>query len=168
MTKTKKTCFKCHRTLLLKEFYDHPMMRDGKLGKCKDCTKKDTMKNREEKIDYYLEYDRKRASLPKRVMARKLYARTERGMAAQRRGGKRWSKDNKHKKNASLKVRRAIKKGILHRMPCEVCAVTKTHAHHDDYSKPLEVRWLCCVHHFEWHKKQREAQRSSKTLTFPS
>ena len=28
----------------------------------------------------------------------------------------------------------------------------------DDYSKPLEVRWLCCQHHFEHHKELKEAK----------
>ena len=36
-----KTCFKCHLTLPLSEFYHHPRMKDGHLGKCKECTKKD-------------------------------------------------------------------------------------------------------------------------------
>lgn len=37
-----KTCFKCHRELPITEFYRHPMMADKHLGKCKDCTRKDT------------------------------------------------------------------------------------------------------------------------------
>lgn len=36
--------------------------------------------------------------------------------------------------------------GVLVRQPCEVCG-SKAQAHHNDYSKPLEVRWLCPLHH---------------------
>ena len=39
----------------------------------------------------------------------------------------------------------------IERMPCEICGA-KAEAHHDDYEKPLEVRWLCFKHHREWHK----------------
>jgi hypothetical protein len=47
-----------------------------------------------------------------------------------------------------------IKKGLLVRLPCEVCKTNeKVEAHHDDYTKPLEVRWLCRKHHQEHHRK---------------
>lgn len=51
----------------------------------------------------------------------------------------------------------AIKSGKLVRQPCEVCGVPKSEAHHDDYSKPLDVRWLCRTHHVEHHKRERGA-----------
>lgn len=34
---------------------------------------------------------------------------------------------------------------------CEVCGVPNAHAHHDDYSKPMEIRWLCKSHHYLHH-----------------
>lgn len=56
------------------------------------------------------------------------------------------------KRRANAMVARAVKKGALIRQPCEVCGLSATVAHHDDYSKPLDVRWLCWGHHAEYHK----------------
>ena len=39
---TTKVCFKCLVDKPLSEYYVHKMMSDGHLGKCKDCTKKDS------------------------------------------------------------------------------------------------------------------------------
>lgn len=41
----------------------------------------------------------------------------------------------------------AIKCGMLVREPCEVCGKPDGEAAHSDYSRPLEVRWLCSLHH---------------------
>lgn len=50
----------------------------------------------------------------------------------------------------------AIAKGVLKPQPCEKCGWKKNvDAHHDDYSKPLEVRWLCRKHHQIHHKNQK-------------
>jgi hypothetical protein len=56
-----------------------------------------------------------------------------------------------------LAVRKAIKAGAIKKQPCEDCKsrgeveASYAMAHHDDYSKPFEVRWLCSKHHKEWH-----------------
>ena len=41
----------------------------------------------------------------------------------------------------------------LKREKCNNCDITKTQAHHEDYTKPLEVLWLCAKHHKELHSK---------------
>lgn len=46
-----------------------------------------------------------------------------------------------------------IKRGLLIKYPCEVCHTTeKVEAHHDDYNKTYDIRWLCFKHHREHHK----------------
>jgi len=67
----------------------------------------------------------------------------------------RYKEKNPEKKIAHSLVTNAIKHGKLKRSPCEVCGDNRkyhVHAHHDDYSKPLEVRWLCVIHHKAIHK----------------
>jgi hypothetical protein len=53
----------------------------------------------------------------------------------------------------------AIETGRLVRGPCEVCGHAKTDAHHDDYSRPLDIRWLCRDHHIEHHDDHGFAER---------
>lgn len=45
----------------------------------------------------------------------------------------------------------AIKTGKIKRGNCSVCGEPNAHAHHEDYSKPLEVMWFCRLHHKHWH-----------------
>lgn len=49
-------------------------------------------------------------------------------------------------------VKRAVKSGRLVKKPCEVCGAEKVVAHHEDYNKPLHVKWLCTLHHWAEHK----------------
>lgn len=49
-------------------------------------------------------------------------------------------------------TRNKIKQGVITRAPCEVCGTEEdVHAHHDDYYKALDIRWLCRHHHREYH-----------------
>jgi hypothetical protein len=147
-----KKCTKCGETKGREEFYRHAGMADGLLSKCKTCTKRDVRENRARKIEYYREYDRARSNLPHRVEARAAYSQTPEGKEALRRGSKAWDKRNPIKKAASTAVSNAVRDGRLTRQPCEICGKDNAQAHHDDYSKPLDVRWLCTTHHAEWHK----------------
>jgi hypothetical protein len=73
------------------------------------------------------------------------------------------AKKHKEKRNAyaktrdklKLAARRAIRnriyRGYMKRGSCDVCGVPNADAHHANYSKPLEVRWLCRKHHAEAH-----------------
>ena len=56
------------------------------------------------------------------------------------------------KKQAHTIVSSAIKKGHLIPQPCQICGKI-AQAHHEDYSKPLSVEWLCSKHHKAIHRK---------------
>lgn len=147
-----KKCTKCGETKGREEFYRQAKMADGLLSKCKTCTKRDVRENRARKIEYYREFDRARSNLPHRVEARAAYAQTPEGKEARSRGSVAWNKRNPVKKAASTAVNNAVRDGRLTGQPCEICGKDKAQAHHGDYSKPLDVRWLCSKHHAEWHK----------------
>jgi hypothetical protein len=55
------------------------------------------------------------------------------------------------KKRARNAVTYAMRTGRLVVQPCEQCGDPKSQAHHDDYAKPLDVRWLCRTHHNHAH-----------------
>ncbi len=65
--------------------------------------------------------------------------------------GIKWRESNPEKVKASAKLRSKIQSGHIKRQPCEVCGNPKSHGHHEDYSKPLDVIWLCISHHQQHH-----------------
>ncbi|PKP53754.1 MAG: hypothetical protein CVT92_02150 [Bacteroidetes bacterium HGW-Bacteroidetes-1] len=56
--------------------------------------------------------------------------------------------------NARRIVALEIRAGRLARGCCEVCGKSSAHAHHDDYNKPLEIKWLCQKHHNALHNSR--------------
>jgi hypothetical protein len=60
-----------------------------------------------------------------------------------------WRRRFPLKAAAHAAVACASRRGTLVRQTCQVCGSARSHAHHDDYSKPLTVRWLCALHHKE-------------------
>ena len=136
-----KECFKCKTIKPLSDFYKHKMMLDGHLNKCKECNKKDVQKNRADKIDYYREYDRRRAKEQHRIDAAQAYSRW-------------WRNEFKQKYECHLAVSNALRRGDLQKQPCIRCGSNEfIVGHHEDYSKPLDVWWLCEVCHKQRHRE---------------
>lgn len=145
-----KRCFKCQQMKPIDEFYKHSQMGDGRLNKCKECTKKDVGKNRQENLERIRAYDKLRGSMPHRVAARKEYAKTEAGKIAHSRALKKQKITSPKKTKARNAVSNALRDGRLVRLPCLVCG-ENSEAHHPDYDRPLDVVWLCNKHHREAH-----------------
>ena len=135
-----KICKDCGEVKALTQFYKHSEMADGYLNNCKDCKRKYQTEYRDTNIVDVREYDRKRSREDHRVQKS-----TE---VTQRR-----RKSVPGYTAAHSAVARALKAGTLVWQPCVVCASEEhVHAHHDDYSKQLDVIWLCPIHHRARHK----------------
>lgn len=149
----KKICKQCGKEKTLDGFYKHPKMKDGLLNKCIECFKAGVKANRKKNIDHYKAYDNARANRPDRVEARRKYSETAAGKRAMAAAKVRYVERNPIKRSAHVITGHAIRSGILVKGVCEVCGSNIVHGHHDDYAKPLEVRWLCPEHHSAWHKE---------------
>lgn len=132
-----KRCFKCQQEKPLEAFYKHSGMADGRLGKCKTCTKEDAAQHRLENIESIMAYDKMRASMPHRVALRREVV-------------KKYIGHFPHRRAANTAVNNAIRDGRLKRQLCWVCG-EKAVAHHADYDRPLDVVWLCQAHHKQAH-----------------
>ena len=141
-----KTCFKCSRTLPLVEFYRHPRMGDGHLGKCKACTRRDVREHRAANIERIREYDRSRATLPHRLALR------NRVTAA-------WAARHPERRPTHARVSKALRAGKLTKPEaCQRCGrASRLEGHHHDYSKPLDVEWLCKPCHAQADSERRAA-----------
>jgi hypothetical protein len=143
MTQADKKCFKCETVKPLTEFYKHSRMADGHLNKCKDCTKNDVSKHRDQNIEKVRAYDRARGKIPERIKANTEVTRA-------------WRAEDIRRVLAHSRVANALRNGTLVRQPCCRCADAKSLAHHEDYDKPLEVMWLCQPCHKQRHKELKE------------
>jgi hypothetical protein len=139
-----KACFKCGEEKAADDFYVHPGMADGRLNKCKECTKKDVACHRSANIAQLREYDRRRANLPHRLSMRVAI-------------GSRWRAQYPERRAAQTALGNAVRCGRV--IPWPVCAIPecseKPEAHHPDYGRPLDVVWLCSAHHKQAHAQSK-------------
>lgn len=134
---TTKRCFCCGETKPLDGFYKHAKMKDGHLNKCVVCIKASATAHRLANLERIREYDRRRASMPHRM------AKNARVTAA-------YNTRFPDRRKANVAVGNAVRDGRLEKWPCQVCGF-KAVAHHPDYSRPLDVVWLCQPHHKQAH-----------------
>lgn len=141
-----KVCTTCGTERPLSEFYRKARERDGHRSQCKPCSKAVIAKYRAANKDRIAE------------KGREFWARC--GHRYAKRARRRTYAGSSHETNvvklASRHILKAARRlGKIERGPCEVCGAENVHGHHDDYGKPLEVRWLCPTHHREWHANNK-------------
>lgn len=156
-----KTCLKCNIKKELSEFYTCHTMINGYLNKCKECICAGVRDNRAKNIDHYKSFDKDRAMRPDRVKARRDYIVTDEGKAARRKAAVNYRNKYPTSYKAKVKFGNALRAGIIKKQhSCSICSSNKNvQAHHDDYKKPLDVRWLCSTCHRDWHKNNTAKNR---------
>lgn len=148
-----KLCFKCGLRLNLSRFYKHSSMADGHLGKCKDCAKADALAHRAKNLEKIRAYDRNRPNHVDRVAGSSARLKAK-GGEYKKKMMRRYHEKYPLKRAAHIAFHNALRDKKVFRKPCIVCG-KKAEAHHEDYSKPLKVVWLCGEHHREEHKRLR-------------
>lgn len=158
---TEKLCSKCRRVLPLEDFHKDKNRRSGRTSQCKACsyTRKLFLTD-EDRIE-------RRKARAKRRLARekseRAIRRAERLLEAERTRERRQEEarkrrnelrrldrlSNPEKHRARRFLNHAVRDGRAFRQPCVVCGDPKVEGHHKDYSRPLDVIWVCAKHHRE-------------------
>lgn len=129
-----KKCSKCLRSKELSKFNRRARSRDGLNTACRECTKARSRK--------YLVS----------ALGRKTRTKYRKEVAEVR---------DKKKLHARRKVKEALKDGRLVRQSCMNCDDKLSHAHHQDYERPLEVIWLCAICHRSVHMDNSHLYRGN-------
>ena len=155
-----KICRKCQKNLKLSEYYKHPEMLDGYLNICITCTKIRVGVHRLKNLDKIRCYDRERGNRQHKSYSTEYYAANKEKVKKTK---KEWVKKNINKRKAHMIVGYSIKIGKVKKpKKCEICKKisTRIYGHHDDYSKPLFIKWLCSICHGQRHKELNKIKRS--------
>lgn len=83
----------------------------------------------------------------------RLYGRSDRGRELQRKRAAVRRATECEKIAARTMLNNALRRGNISRGACRDCGSPNTHGHHHDYSKPLDVIWLCPEHHVAEHRR---------------
>ena len=172
-----KTCSKCQETKALSQFHKWSASSDGHKPRCKACrnniqrayskiyyeSKRNDYKFKEKQRQYSKTYyeahkDNIEWNHKFREANKKALKKYRENNVEKNRNSTRVSIEKAHNKYpekvlARKQLRNAIRRGEIRRQPCEVCGQSeKIHGHHEDYTKPLDVKWLCPDHHALRHR----------------
>jgi hypothetical protein len=144
MSEIRKKCPKCKKNLPICEYSKRSNRKSGIASRCKKCLKisdrmyrqvnririaKYAKKYRQINKDRILEYNKKHKPVTR------LHSKAH------------WA------------VRSSLIRGLIRKEPCKYCGDLGTEAHHSDYSKPLDILWVCKKHHRRIHANGLEVSQ---------
>jgi hypothetical protein len=128
-----KRCSRCGETKPREQFRLNATSHDGLQSYCKPCQIENNRIWRERNP--------------------KVGARAKLTTAEQRAVKERFWQNNPGSRSAHRSLYKAVRSGrVLRPENCEKCGKAgRLHAHHEDYSRPLDVHWLCVTCHRRLH-----------------
>lgn len=135
-----KQCLKCKVEKESSKFSKCLLRKDGLQDQCKECRQ---------------EYQRKYRQTKEGKEIFQKYGKSIKGREALKRHEHKQHKPYPEKLKAHRTLNNAIRDGKITRPSiCEVCFEEGLiDGHHEDYSKPFDVDWLCKKCHKELHRK---------------
>ena len=137
-----KYCTKCKEIKPTNDFHNNRSNKDGKADWCKLCNAARAFK--------FL-------STPGGVEAKKVsqkkYSLSDKGRATRDKASKVYAETHPDRYRAKCAVNSAVQNGTIDKPDfCSVCfGKGVIHGHHHDYTKPLDVQWLCQPCHINVH-----------------
>ena len=133
-----KICSKCKAEKEVSMFYKKKLAKAKFRSQCKKCM---------------AEFNKHYRQTEKRKRAVWKYNRSEKGRKCDRKSVDKYHERYPERRKAVNAVNNAIRSGNMERELCETDRCYNVgQAHHDDYNKPFQVRWLCSKHHSEHHR----------------
>lgn len=177
--KTKK-CKSCKAEKPINEFHRASNVKDGHAGKCKICKNAYVSEWRNKNYDRKTETDRKwseKNSGRKKESIRLWRKRNSEKVSEYRKQSYLrnyqhireyhvlWREQHPDKKQCHMLLNEAVYSGnVTKPSSCQICEATgNLHGHHHDYTKPLDVWWLCPSCHHLLHRLERNAMRNLDT-----
>jgi len=167
-----KKCCKCKQIKEFSDFYKNKSKKDGLCTECKSCQKmfwksqrgKDIKRNsakkyretnKEKIVEQKRKYYQTFAGTESHQKANKKYCSSDNGREYYRNHAKRQREKFPQRAKARRELGHAVDAGKINRPDtCVFCGKQSfTEGHHKDYSKPLEVDWLCRDCHKNLHQE---------------
>lgn len=150
------TCTKCKIEKSEDEFYPDKKKKNGLQSWCKSCcynlNKEWVKNNSERRNEVYRKWCKNNLEKIEKYKPKKREIDKINKRRYRKEHPELWIENRKkYWKNAYQIVYKALKTGKLKKKPCEACGKKKAHAHHEDYDKPFEIKWLCPLHHKQYH-----------------
>jgi len=153
-----KTCSKCGVEKEGSDFGKEKRTKCGTQSRCKSCILEySNQRRRDRKLedpDYCLKVNESRLRWKRKNSSKStLYNRGYR-------------QRNPDKYSAHREVKAAVEKGLLVPLTCcQSCdSFGKTEGHHEDYSRPLDVVWLCVKCHKDLHRRLNETHKDTEAV----